>query len=108
MAMIVKTDYTDAVKNVLRTVEGPLSVQPLFNVVIHNPKTNRVSLLTVGEDDGEDIFEKPIIIGFTETGKICIEKNHTDLDLEGELLKKGVPGEDIVRKEWPGLQNPLP
>jgi hypothetical protein len=35
MAMIVKTDYTDAVKNVLRTVEGPLSVQPLFNVVIH-------------------------------------------------------------------------
>ena len=96
--MIVKTDYTDAVKNILRTVEGPLSVQPLFNVVIHNPKTNRVSLLTVGEDNGEDVFEKPIIIAFTEAGKICIEKNNTDLNVKGELLKQGVPEEDIVRK----------
>ena len=53
-------------------------MQPLFNVVIHNPKSNRVSRLTGGEEDGEDIFEKPIIIGFTETGRICIEKNNTD------------------------------
>ena len=39
METIVKTDYVTAVKDVLSIIEGPLSVQPLFNNVIHNPKT---------------------------------------------------------------------
>ncbi len=32
------TNYIEAVKDVLRTLEGPLSAQPLTGVVAHNPR----------------------------------------------------------------------
>lgn len=97
--MTVKTEYLDIVKNSLRTLKGPFRAQALFGNVIYNPRTNRVSLFVVGEDrNGEDVLDKPIIITFNNEGKISIEKNNTDLDIRKELVKRGVPEEDIIQK----------
>jgi len=96
---IVTTNYIEAVKDVLRTLEGPFSAQPLTGVVAHNPTTNRVLYYIVGQDkNGEDVLKKPIIVQITDEGKIMIEKNNTDLDIRKELIALGVPEEDIVRR----------
>jgi phosphohistidine phosphatase SixA len=96
---IVTTNYLEAVKDVLRTLEGPFSAQPLTGVVTHNPNTNRVLYYIVGQDkNGEDVLKKPAIVQLTDEGKIVIEKNNTDLDIRKELMALGVPAEDIVRK----------
>ena len=93
----VTTKYIEAVKDVLRTLEGPFSAQPLTGVVAHNPNTNRVLYYIVGQDkNGEDVLKKPAIVQITDEGKIVIEKNNTDLDIGKELIWLGVPGEDIV------------
>lgn len=97
--MIVQTKYVDTVRDVLRVLEGPLGAQPITGSIVYNERTNRVNLFTVGQDlDGEDFYEKPIVIALTDEGKISIEKNDTDLDIKKELMKRGVPEEDIVKK----------
>jgi hypothetical protein len=55
--------YIETVKDVLRTLEGPFSAQPLTGVVAHNPHTNRVLYYIVGQDkNGEDVLKKPAIV----------------------------------------------
>jgi hypothetical protein len=97
--MIGQTTYIDTVKDVLNVLEGPLGAQPITGSIVYDEKTNRINLFTVGQDlDGEDFYEKPIVIALTDEGKIGIEKNDTDLDLKKELVKRGVPEEDIIQK----------
>jgi hypothetical protein len=96
METIVKTDYKEAVLDVLKPLEGPLSVQPIVNVVVNNPQAGRIIMYAVGQDGDEEVYEKPVIISFTEDGKIRIEKNYTDVDLREKLLQKGVPYSDIL------------
>lgn len=97
MDTLIKTDYYTLVQDVLKEVEGPLSVQPLKNVIIAVPDKQRVSVLCVGEDDGEDVFEKPIVVSIVD-GKIRIDRNSTDLNIRKKLIGLGVPDEDIIRK----------
>jgi len=97
--MIVQTKYVDTVKEVLSVLEGPFGAQPIMGSIVYNERTNRVNLFTVGQDlDGEDFYEKPIVIALTDEGKISIEKNDTDLDIRKELVKRGVSEEDIIQK----------
>lgn len=99
MEMIVQTKYVDTVKDVLSVLEGLLGLQPITGSIVYNERTNRVNLLTVGQElDGGDFYEKPIVIALTNEGKISIEKNDTDFDIRKELVKRGVPEEDIIQK----------
>ena len=95
METITKTDYKEAVIKTLKQFEGKLSVQDLYNVVLSMEQTNRVIIMCVGEDEGEDIYEKPIVISWN-SDKVKIDKNNTDIDLRKELVKNGVPESDIL------------
>jgi hypothetical protein len=95
MEVITKTDYKEVVIKTLKKFEGKLSVQDLYNVVLPIEAKNRVIMMCVGEDDGDDVYEKPIVINLRDD-KVQIEKNYTDIDLRGELIKNGIPGEAVV------------
>lgn len=99
METIVQTKYVDTVKDVLSVLEGPFEAQPITGSIVYNERTNRINLFTVGQDlNGEDFYEKPIVIALTDKGRISIEKNDTDLDIKKELVKRGVLEEDIIQK----------
>ena len=95
---VIAQNQVDMIRDILRVMEGPFRAQPLVGNIIHNQRKNRISLIVVGEDkNGDTILEKPIVITFTNEGKICIEQNNTDLDVKRELMKRGVPEENIIR-----------
>ena len=65
--------------------------------VIIDTKHHHFQWLTIGWDNEED-FRKDINIHFTikPNGKIWLMENNTDIRIAEELVKLGVPREDIV------------
>jgi hypothetical protein len=96
METSVKVDYTEAVKDVLKPLEGPLTFQDIENILVASVAKGRFMLLALGTDEGKEVLETVVSIRLTPEGKVKIEKNYTDVDLREKLLQKGVPYSDIL------------
>ena len=78
-------------------------LQPeLEDQVIADLERNHFQLLRIGWVDDDRILQILIQIDIKPDGKIWLQENQTELRLDDELLKKGVPASDIVL----GMQPP--
>ena len=65
------------------------------NTLITDKDNHHYQIVTIGWDKNKFIHDCPIHIDIID-GKIWIQQNMTEIDLDDELLELGVPKSDIV------------
>jgi len=65
------------------------------NQIIADRVNNRYQIVTIGWDRNKHIHDCPIHMDIIN-GKIWIQRNMTEIDLDQELMQVGVPKQDIV------------
>ena len=103
--------YQNLIANLLEQQVAPLRLLARGEVqeqVIVDTTHHHFQWLTIGWDNEEE-FRKDINIHFTikPDGKIWLMENNTDIRIAEELVKLGVPREDIVLGFQPPSVRPM-
>lgn len=89
--------YQRAIIDILQTEARDFSIQPeLQDHIITDKKHNHYQLLRIGWVDDDRILQILIHIDIKPDGKVWIQENLTELAVDDELVKRGVPASDIV------------
>lgn len=89
--------YQQIIIDILTSEVREFSLQPeLEDQVIADLKRNHFQLLRIGWVDDDRILQILIQIDIKPDGKIWLQENQTELRLDEELLKEGIPASEIV------------
>ena len=91
-------DYAAAVRGVMERVAGWLDGIPkpgVDTVLLEDPRHGAFALMRFGWH-AKKRLDNVVLMTRVKSGKVWIEQDNTDLDLADELVKAGVPREDIV------------
>lgn len=92
----IKT-YQNIILAILQSEARDFSIQPKLNDhIIADRAHNHFQLLRIGWDDDDRILQILIHIDIKENGKVWIQENVTELPVDKELVRRGVPASDIV------------
>lgn len=90
-------NYQDIILAILLSEARDFSIQPeLHDHIIADRERNHFQLLRVGWVGDDRILQILIHMDIKEDGKVWIQENATELPVDEELLKRGVPASDIV------------
>lgn len=96
-------EYQEVIVSILKEEVREFPLQPeLKDYVLVDKENRHYQLLRLGWVEDDRILQVLIHMNIHEDGKIWIQENLTELAVDEELLKKGVPAKDIVL----GLQPP--
>ena len=89
--------YQKAITEILQAEARNFSLQPeLQDHIVTDKEHNHFQLLRIGWVDDDRILQILIHIDIKPDGKVWIQENLTELAVDDELVKKGVPPTDIV------------
>ncbi|MEL6941900.1 MAG: element excision factor XisI family protein [Bacteroidota bacterium] len=83
-------------------MDYPLNPE-LKDHILYDVEKGHYQLLRIGWSEKHRIFQVLMHFELREDGKVWIQENLTELAVDEELLKKGIPSDDIVL----GLEYPL-
>jgi ketosteroid isomerase-like protein len=92
------TNYADTVREILARIAENLKRIPKPDVetlLVEDPRLAAFLLRRLGWDAGRRV-NNTVIAARIRDGKVWIEEDNTDLSFADELLRRGVPKEDIV------------
>ncbi len=91
-------DHVNAVREVLERIAGYLKSIPKPGVetcVVEDPQQKLFLLQRLGWHDGKRV-NNIVLFARVRDGRVWIEEDNTDLSFADELMRTGVPKEDIV------------
>lgn len=92
-----KQQYVAFIEALLEEERYDFELHPeLSDLLLIDQKKKHFQLLRLGWLEEERIVEVRIHINIAEDGKIWIQENTTELRIDQELLKLGVPANEIV------------
>ncbi|MEL6717181.1 MAG: XisI protein [Bacteroidota bacterium] len=92
-----RLEYQNYLVEILQSLSQEFKLQSeLADVVIADRENGHFQLLRMGWIEDDRILQILVHFDLKEDGKIWIQENVTELAVDEELLKKGVPASDIV------------
>ena len=89
--------YRKIVLDILESAARPFPLQPeLADLVIADNTRNHFQLLRMGWVENDRILQILMHLDIKADGKVWIQENTTELAVDDELVKRGIPHEDIV------------
>jgi hypothetical protein len=96
--MAVVTTYADTVRQIFISVAEHLKRIPkpgVETLLVEDPEKALFLLRRLGWDAGKRV-NNTVIAARVRDGKVWVEEDNTDLSFADELVRAGVPKEDIV------------
>lgn len=89
--------YQKAIVEILKAEARDFSLQPeLQDQIIADRENNHFQLLRIGWVDDGRILQILIHIDIKPDGKVWIQENLTEMAVDDELVKRGIPASEIV------------
>lgn len=89
--------YQQIILKILQDEARDFALQPeLHDHIIADTQRNHFQLLRIGWIEDDRILQILIHFDISPDGKIWIQENLTDLAVDDELQKRGIPASDIV------------
>ncbi|MEM8528401.1 MAG: XisI protein [Bacteroidota bacterium] len=103
-----RIEYQTHLVEILQSLSQEFKLQKeLADLVIADTKNGHFQLLRIGWIEDDRILQILVHFDLKEDGKIWIQENATELAVDEELLKKGVPASDIVLAMHPPVYRPF-
>lgn len=89
-------DYRDAVKTALRPFGTYTSLEPhMETVTLFDDTTGNYAVAQLGWEHGDRVL-LPLVHLRIRDGKVVVEINATDIEIDDLLLQAGVPYQDLI------------
>lgn len=99
-----KSKYQAHIIDILQSLSQEFKLQSeLADIIIADTENGHFQLLRLGWIEDDRILQILVHFDLKEDGKIWIQENVTELAVDEELLKKGVPSSDIVLAMHPPI-----